>query len=355
MDDDYDNAVVRNTNTSPETKVQICQNCQKIDFSPIVITRVPSLADMDSRKELQMSTFISHLSHFTTSCTLCNEFNLATTNLEGGRHEWYELRAFRFPTSYYDTERVSAAVNPPHARWLQPIPYDALEKDLSLELSAGNARASGWTACYLNTDNKDVFRPQPVLKKFNVVLVRNWLSACKQHHNSCGTSANMPGLILIDCITLQLCCATKDDSYVALSYVWAKSEPGDTTDSTSQVIKDAISVTKQLNFRYVWIDKYCISQHDAVIKQHQIENMDLIYQGAEFTIIAAAGEDEHYGLSGVSVERDPQRVVDIGRYTVVHMPPEPWCATLQSTWSTRAWVRCPDTRCLLLLNRPALV
>jgi hypothetical protein len=329
-------------NKPSNKKAHICEHCQKIKFSTTLVERIPSLADVDSRKTMAQGAFISELGHFSASCTLCNEFNSAKTNIQDGRDESYSLRAFRFPTSYYDPERLSRMVNPPRTAWLQPMPRDGYASGLSLESIAGHARANGWTACCLTDDGKGMFRPQPVFGKIDAFLIKRWLSACKQTHNSCNASSNMRGLILIDCTTLQLCCATTNDSYVALSYVWAKPAPGAATDITSQVVMDAISVTKQLDFRYLWIDKYCIDQHDAATKQHQIENMDLIYQGAECTIIAAAGEDEHYGLSGVSVERNPQRVVEIGRYTVVHMPPEPWCATLKSRWSTRAWVRDPD-------------
>ena len=49
--------------------------------------------------------------------------------------------------------------------------------------------------------------------------------------------------------------------------------------------------------------------------------MDLVYAGAELTIIATAGEDEHYGLPGVGVERD-SLAVEVGKFTVMHIPAE---------------------------------
>lgn len=73
-------------------------------------------------------------------------------------------------------------------------------------------------------------------------------------------------------------------------------------------IEDAISVTKGLGLRYLWVDQYCIDQNNSQEKQAQIQKMDRIYQCAEVTIMATAGEDCHYGLPGVS--KRARRVLD---------------------------------------------
>ncbi|KAF2648892.1 hypothetical protein K491DRAFT_641744, partial [Lophiostoma macrostomum CBS 122681] len=121
----------------------------------------------------------------------------------------------------------------------------------------------------------------------------------------------MPNLLLIDCHTREICRGTTETSYIALSYVWAKAAPNDSgpallspqrlpsSDNLSQVVKDSISVTIQLGFRYLWIDKYCIDQSDLKIRTKQIENMDKAYKGAALTLMAAAGLDERHGLAGV--------------------------------------------------------
>lgn len=96
--------------------------------------------------------------------------------------------------------------------------------------------------------------------------------------------------------------------YVTHSYTWglgSTSKDMETcsdvpTDTTAQVIEDAMTVTKELGPRYLWIDKYCIIQDDLQIKMEQIRNMDAVYDRAEVTIIAAAGEDGSFGLPGVS-------------------------------------------------------
>jgi hypothetical protein len=56
-------------------------------------------------------------------------------------------------------------------------------------------------------------------------------------------------------------------------------------------IEDAITVTRNLGFQYLWIDRYCIDQQNEKEASAQIRQMDLVYKNAEITIIAAAGKD----------------------------------------------------------------
>jgi hypothetical protein len=163
----------------------------------------------------------------------------------------------------------------------------------------------------------------------------------------------MDGLLLIDCGLLQLCNALESSQYVALNYVWGKQVPRESTKSPdiptdedwhlprferlSQVVKDAILVTKRLGYRYLWVDKYCINQHDAAMKDYQIDSMHLVYMGAELTIIAAAGDHENCGLPGVGTQRALRPSVEIGNFTAAWMPCQPWYSTSYSPWAERAW------------------
>jgi hypothetical protein len=340
--------------TSSDMEGEVCENCQKIDFSRVFTSSMPTFDKILSRGRLPQGSFVSTVKHYSASCELCREFDLSRGNVEG-RFDTYHLWAFPFPTSLYQPDEVSTIVSPKHAVWLQLVPCGGFPNGLSaLEVIAELAQMTGWTACYLTTDGPGMFRPQPIPKRFNVACVKKWLSACRDLHcYVCDASVSMPGLLLIDCETLQLCHVSPQPPYVALSYVWAKTVPSDVEmptcptvegqprlppeDSLSQVVKDSISVTKQLGFRYLWIDKYCINQRDAAIQKKHIENMDLIYMGAELTIIAAAGKDERHGLPGVGVERIPSSAVEIGSFTITHIPTEPWVTSKYSKWAKRAW------------------
>ena len=82
--------------------------------------------------------------------------------------------------------------------------------------------------------------------------------------------------------------------YVALSYVW-----GPPSGDWAQTILDAVKVTRRFGEQYLWVDRLCIDQSNLQEKQFLISKMDAIYEGAEFTIVAAAG-DARAGLLGVA-------------------------------------------------------
>lgn len=128
-----------------------------------------------------------------------------------------------------------------------------------------------------------------------------------------------------------------------MSYVWgtrsnkkkyALEEPSE----YPQTIKDAIEVTERLGYLYLWVDAYCIDDQDQKRKAQQITEMDLVYWNANATIIAAAGEDSSYGLSGISKPRQPiQAAATIRDVSFVTAETNPWFPVLNSKWHTRGW------------------
>jgi hypothetical protein len=71
-----------------------------------------------------------------------------------------------------------------------------------------------------------------------------------------------------------------------------------------RTILDAIEVCRKANVPYLWVDSLCIQQDcDPQEKIQQIKNMDSIYKGSDFTIVAADGKDANAGIAGVSVLR----------------------------------------------------
>jgi hypothetical protein len=106
-------------------------------------------------------------------------------------------------------------------------------------------------------------------------------------------------------------------SYVALSYCWGSPSDHPTEDMpllkttenslsqflveipTSQLpktIKDAISVTRGLGIRHLWVDSLCIIQDNPEDWRTESENMGQIFQNATCTIAAAASENSNGGL-----------------------------------------------------------
>ncbi|KAJ4293350.1 hypothetical protein N0V90_008632 [Kalmusia sp. IMI 367209] len=97
-------------------------------------------------------------------------------------------------------------------------------------------------------------------------------------------------------------------------------------------------VTRQLSFRYLWVDRYCIDQNDRNDKHTQIAQMDLIYSSAKLTIIAAAGEHPDNGLPGINgTVRSQQQALRINDDILIQTLPHPNWSLLNTKWASRGW------------------
>jgi hypothetical protein len=187
-------------------------------------------------------------------------------------------------------------------------------------------------------------------------LLKRWIDECggdqDKHEMYCKDSqVELPdtvGLRLIDCSSCRVVqFPNPPPKFVALSYVWGArshdSRPVDSDELPSHLpltIRDAITVTKRLGFRYLWIDRLCIRQNDEADKARQVPHMGLIYRLADLTIIAAAGEDPEYGLPGVSMTpRSASLSIRLGDKTLVCSPALSAVQAIikSSAWSSRAW------------------
>jgi hypothetical protein len=186
-------------------------------------------------------------------------------------------------------------------------------------------------------------------------VVKEWIHLCQSMHTTVCMVHN-PLTVryqrLIDCQSRTLVPA-EDHPYVALSYVWGHTsetcnnleviyDSGKLSEKLPRTIEDAITVTLKLDFRYLWIDRYCINQKtDNREKEHQIEKMDLIYMNAELTIIAAAGSDPDYGLPGVGDRRRKSRYLTkcskIGKHFLMTTDFVPTLSIKGAKWNSRAW------------------
>ncbi|CAN9361439.1 unnamed protein product [Alternaria alternata] len=174
-------------------------------------------------------------------------------------------------------------------------------------------------------------------------ILRCWLRYCKRHHTGCTQIYDcfIPGLKVIDCTTGNVIEAPEDEAflYVALSYVWGGAQSSGTHHGKFPgTICDAITVTVQLGYRYLWVDQYCINQLAAGHKQAQIQLMGRIYAEAELVIIAAAGDSSNYGLPGVGIKaRKAQRETRLENDVTIIEVNEPNHEIHTSTWAQRGW------------------
>ncbi|OAA43052.1 Heterokaryon incompatibility [Cordyceps fumosorosea ARSEF 2679] len=185
--------------------------------------------------------------------------------------------------------------------------------------------------------------------------MREWIDVCIHRHGRfCGgltRGRTLPrGFSVINCATRILMPLPSGASFAALSYVWGASSSANSSapvrlTNLPQTIEDAITVTTRLGVGYLWIDRYCIPQHECEEKREQIQNMHDVYGMSYVTIIAAAGNDPSYGLPGISRARNRAPTVDIwmkssstssGR-RIVSTGRNVEEAIRGTTWATRAW------------------
>ncbi|KAL2071780.1 hypothetical protein VTL71DRAFT_13015 [Oculimacula yallundae] len=173
--------------------------------------------------------------------------------------------------------------------------------------------------------------------------IRHWLKICHELHVGRCDSARteVPNLQVIDCENRAIVPAS-DHTYLTLSYLW-----GDVKDdslfseqlpeSMPQTIEDALSVTLQLGFRYLWIDRYCINQQDKAETYTQLQSMGSIYRNSYLTIIATEGHNPSYGLPGVG-RRHRQPFAE-AKYDNQYFRsiPNPEAVVAYSKWNVRGW------------------
>ncbi|KAF4632651.1 hypothetical protein G7Y89_g5472 [Cudoniella acicularis] len=117
------------------------------------------------------------------------------------------------------------------------------------------------------------------------------------------SDANQEGL------SLHICAPDERGCYAALSYCWGYPPPlfvttRSTLEDLSKIdwsqlpptIKDAVTVTRGLGIRFLWVDALCIVQDDEADKTEQIKVMGRIYKTAAVTIAAASAASVHEGF-----------------------------------------------------------
>ncbi|KFA51975.1 hypothetical protein S40293_10026 [Stachybotrys chartarum IBT 40293] len=210
---------------------------------------------------------------------------------------------------------------------------------------------SGYVACLPKRRKGGLFMPEMIFETFDLAKAKTWLRSCKENHgSSCNQHLDpIPMMKVIDCQNLTIRPAQPGIAWIALSYVWGHAHASlDHYGSTlppvlAKTVQDAIQVTKDLGYRYLWIDRYCIDQvstdeADQKAKALQISLMDQIYHGADLTIVAAAGDNANFGLPGVgTTKRKKQQVVELERCTILSTGPDPVYETKQSSWASRGW------------------
>ncbi|KAJ2977966.1 hypothetical protein NUW58_g7643 [Xylaria curta] len=199
-------------------------------------------------------------------------------------------------------------------------------------------------------------------KQTDFDLLQQWVSKCQTNHSVCQhpqESLDKLGITLtvVDCQTKSKVSLPRSGQYLALSYRWGQPPECDdpwAVSAAPRTVQDAMALTLRLGFRYLWVDRHCIDQNDEVNKARDLAIMDHIYENATLTIVAMAGSDDTYGLSGVGtvpiVSRNEPSQASLAGRTLLSLSPDILTSVKKSEWSTRAWTfqeALLSRRCLL--------
>jgi len=129
-----------------------------------------------------------------------------------------------------------------------------------------------------------------------------WLDNCSANHRDCGSKETpfLPTRVIdVEKICLHISLNGERSHYLALSYCWGGPQIFKTTNDTlaskttalplnalPKTLRDAVEITKQLGFRYLWIDSLCIIQDSESDVAVEINRMHLIFKHSTITIAA---------------------------------------------------------------------
>ena len=355
-----------------------CSQCLKIDFREVI--------DCLGHDNAPSSQLVAEMNGLDLSCTLCRLFS--KTILPGTYRRMptdgpWKLRAFRLNHMSVRSQDASYFKGTPRAAlYAGDAEYDHINH-INSDMAAKQgllclARTKGLKLHHVTAKLKKIPRSRLTSPQYRPDLVRRWLANSNEMENNttdqaegcqCRDAGKKPaippvqirGMKVIDCQTLKIIKRAEHMSYVALSYVWrlanddmvssghSTTEDGPSTARSlppviPRVVHNAITVTQDLGYRYLWVDQSCIDQFapQEVVIEH-VSQMDLIYSLAEVTIIAASTQGALPGVG--TTRRVPQKVLvmkDAGGteendITFFTTKPSIDTAISDSVWFTRGW------------------
>ncbi|KAL8779486.1 MAG: hypothetical protein Q9203_001387 [Teloschistes exilis] len=214
-----------------------------------------------------------------------------------------------------------------------------------------------------------------VLSPENMRLIFRWLDSCDANHTSCehqrlprlptrvidvGSTGGSEVIRLIESGNIP-------GNYVVLSHCWGSGTNGAIRNeskllqgnmeslqrgidfkSLANNFKDAITATKKLQIRYLWIDALCIIQDSPSDWARESAHMDEIYANSYLTLAATSAKTSSDGFlkdydSPVAIRswKSPKDPTIDGKYylTYRHSVLNTWQYIEDKTlWATRGWI-----------------
>jgi hypothetical protein len=152
----------------------------------------------------------------------------------------------------------------------------------------------------------------------HLTLLREWLRDCDENHSDHGITAvkenGLPTRVLdvgnAGNPTLRLYHPAENEKgrYIVLSHCWGKAQAFTTErtfatsckaikfDALPKSFQDAVTVSRTLGVRFLWIDSLCIIQDNDKDKGKEIKQMEEIFASAYCTIAGTSAKDSHEGF-----------------------------------------------------------
>jgi hypothetical protein len=274
----------------------VCKSCRKIEFKSLFRTK-------DGRTPCfpLYGKFVAYLREEPSSrCSLCRLFlhhrvPMSRLDNDFGSQEVtsrYHLRAYSalqasrdvnhalIPSGLQGRDNVFFAVVP-NQFFRETTPGRSDNMSSPFQGSAQAVEDHGWRSGYIcATSSRDhgheFFEGRAIQSNIDYSILHRWLDLCHQYHQECELwkfqTRDLSSVKVIDCsvdpsflinpvpkvVPLPINCR-----YVALSYVWKQSPmpPSEKTQlridgqPVPQVVLDAITVTQQLGYNYLWVDR----------------------------------------------------------------------------------------------------
>lgn len=323
----------------------ICQ-CRRLDFDDILDnTTIPGTG-------IEILGIGKHIKTKREAiCNLCRFFHLLGPTY---KHDFTQhVRLF----NCIEQDCRYDPVQKRYARIVSDIPqqpfFCVLRKNARLSYNhniEGEVKSAG-IACYRSHESPAAFQLCSVnAASADWEAITSQLDHCDQQHPVCRqrevASSRLPYISLIDCATGEIVKGSLSDHFLALSYVWGpQNEPleFESADDFSMrkaplTICDAAKAVLELGRKYLWVDRYCINQRDTSEKKTMIDNMDLIYENSDVTLVALHNDHDQSRLPGVStLSRVPQPIFDTGNGQLIYSFPAIMSLIENSKWNTRGW------------------
>jgi len=110
-----------------------------------------------------------------------------------------------------------------------------------------------------HTENGRSNIEHPAVGNPRITTLQDRINYCKNNHRDNCTpvpTARLHAVRVIDCTERKVIQMPTNCNFVALSYVWGTLKTSLRLEDAPATIKDSISVTLALGYRYLWVDRY---------------------------------------------------------------------------------------------------